>query len=307
MKDTKSGFLLVAYVFTFGLCFSVLGQTSAAISAWTPPLPRTKTLTPFEPRPLNGDNIFRGPAEIWLADAASDLDAVDLTPIADQSVANYVSVVGNNLAKYSKDKKKEFKFIVVDEDYEDAFTAGAGRVYITLGLLKNLENEDELAAMLAHEMAHDIFHHCGKMLTRQLFWMTGKRKVSTAEDVKKALEELQNAYEKNLFAMYGERVLGFARFDELEADRAAFYNLYKAGYNPSALKRFFIRDDKKQKQESGNYKHDQFIAFVFGTHPPSKQRATAMSWESNFVDMPAKHSRHKSSAFDAMKSELTNL
>jgi len=174
-------------------------------------------------------------------------------------------------------------------------------------LLKSVDSEDELAGFLAHEMAHDIFHHTGKMLTQQLFWMTGKRRMRTSEDVDSAIEELQAAYEKDAFAEFGERLLGFARFDEPEADRAAFYNLYKAGYNPSALKRFFTKNDKERKQESDNYAREQFLAFVLGSHPPSKQRAIAMSWESNFVNMPTKHSRYKSPAFEAMKAGVEKL
>jgi predicted Zn-dependent protease len=68
-----------------------------------------------------------------------------------------------------------------------------------------------------------------------MFWMTGTRKVKTPAEVELALAKLLGEYEKKPTAAIGESLLGFARFAELEADRAAFYNAYQAGYNPYAL------------------------------------------------------------------------
>jgi hypothetical protein len=51
----------------------------------------------------------------------------------------------------------------------------------------------------------------------------------------------------------------------------------------------------------------QFLALLFSNHPPSAQRTLALSWESNFVKMPAKESRYQSTAFDVMKLRITNM
>lgn len=141
-----------------------------------------------------------------------------------------------------------------------------------------------------------------------MFWMTGTRKVKTPAEVEAALTKLFAEYEKKPVAAIGEDLLGFARFDELEADRAAFYNAYKAGYNPYALAAVLKRMARKEKEEIGKdqYRKSQFLILLFGTHPPTAQRSMALSWESNFVKMPAKNSRYASAAFDAMKLNITN-
>ena len=90
------------------------------------------------------------------------------------------------------------------------------------------------------------------------------RKVRTAAETQTALGDLNNAYSNNDAAMIGERLLGSSRANELEADRAGFYNMFKAGYNPEA----------------------------------------ALKWESNWIKMPPKRSALKSAAFDVMKVRI---
>jgi len=101
-------------------------------------------------------------------------------------------------------------------------------------------------------------------------------------------------------------MLGFSRFDELEADRAAFYNAYKAGYNPLALSDALKLNANKAREEQGEeeYWRDEFLMLLFASHPPDTQRFLALSWEANFVKMPPRDSRQASPAFDAMKKRV---
>jgi predicted Zn-dependent protease len=280
----------------------------SAQSVWTPP-PARKAKTPFAPKPQSGDNIFKGEAEIWLADAVEKVEGGTFTPIKDVAVSEYVSQVGNYLVAHSAAPTKQYRFIVTTDLMPDAMTAGGGRIYISRGMLALVESEDELAGVLAHELAHDAFGHAAKTVTRQLFWMTGTRKAKTLSEVESALAKLLAEYRKNPVAAVGERLLGFARQDELQADRAAFYNIYKAGYNPAAMAGVLKRMAREQKEEMGKdrYLQDQFLPSLFGDHPPTAQRTFALSWESNFVKMPAKDLRFNSSAFVAMKSRIQSL
>jgi predicted Zn-dependent protease len=307
-------FSMVNVVRTAGLIlFSVslvMGQGAVApvVPQWTPPTPRTKNWTIFAPKPFAGDNIFKGEAENWLAEAISQSEVSYLKPISDKAVSDYVNQVGQNLVKYSAAPAKHFEFVVIDGDEEDAFSVGGGRIYIYLGELKADTSEDELAAVLAHEIGHDTFLHAPKTVTRQMFWMTHRRKVTSLEDTKAALKDLMAAYEKNTFATVGEVLLGWARMNELEADKAGFYTMFKAGYNPEAMKNVFRRDVAETKEREGkNYAAMYFLTLLFGSHPPSAQRVTALKWESNWVKMPPKESQYKNPAFDAIKERVKHL
>lgn len=298
-------FIAVVVMLALFVLAPAITLQSSIQSIWMPP-PFRKAKMLFAPKPLGGDNIFKGAAEIWLADAAEKVEGGNLTPIEDKAVIDYVSQVGNYLASYSVAPSKQYKFIVTTDSTPDAMTAGGGRIYISLGMLEQIESEDELAGVLAHEIAHDAFEHAAKTATRQMFWMTGTRKVKTPAEVEAALAKLFAEYEKKPVAAIGESLLGFARFDELEADRAAFYNAYKAGYNPYALASVLKRMAQKEKEETGKdqYRRSQFLILLFGNHPPAAQRSMALSWESNFVKTPAKDSRYKSAAFNAMKLSI---
>lgn len=299
---------VLVVVLLLSTCVPVIPQQDSAQSNWTPPSPRSKVKTPFAPRPFSGDNIFKGEAEKWLADAIKKLESGVLTPIEDKSVIDYVSQIGKHLVGHSVAPTKQYEFIVLDDENVNAMNMGGGHIYINLGMLKAVESEDELAGVLAHEIAHDAFGHAPKTVTRQLFWMKGTRKVKTPAEVESALKALLADYEKKPFAAFGENLLGFARFNELEVDRAAFYNIYKAGYNPHALATVLKRMERELKEEMGkDYKMYQFLTILFGSHPPTSQRSMAFSWESNFVKMPPKDVRYHSPAFDAIKAKVAKL
>lgn len=283
-------------------------QQDFAKPTWTPP-PFRKAKTPFAHKPVGGDNIFKGEAEVWLADAIEKLEGGVVAEIDDKAVNDYVSQVGDYLGQYSVSPTRQYKFIVTTDWTPDAMTAGGGRIYVSRGMLEQLESEDELAGVLAHEIAHDSFAHAARAVTRQMFWMNGHGKVKTPGEVESALAKLLAEFEKQPIAVFGESLMGFARFDELEADRAAFYNTYRAGYNPNALMEVLKRMAREDKQETGEsqYRWNQFLTLLFGSHPPSAQRSMALSWESNFVKMPAKDSRFRSASFDAMKVRIEKM
>jgi predicted Zn-dependent protease len=283
-------------------------QANQPVISWTPPPPRLKVKTPFAPHPSEGGNIFKGNADLWLAAALINVEAGNQKPIADSLLADYVSRVGKNLAASSAAPSSSYEFIVVDDEEADAYTAGGGIIYITLGMLKLVESEDELAGLLAHEIAHAAFHHAAKAVTRQLFWMTKVRKVNTSDEVEAALHALHQQYRRKPVAEITESLIGFSRFNELEADRAAFYTIYKAGYNPHALATILERLEKRNKKILGkDYTTHQFVKFLFGSHPLMAQRSLALSWESNFVKMPPGNVHYSSPAFDVLKAGVLAL
>jgi predicted Zn-dependent protease len=290
--------LLLALAISFA---SAQDQTST----WKPPTPR-KSLTLFAPKPLGGNNIFKGEKEVWLSDALEELEGGVFNEIKNQKISDYVAQVGTNLVQYCARPKRTYVFIVTTDETPDAMTSGAGRVFVSIGLLRLLQTEDELAGIIAHELAHDVFSHIPKTFTRQLFWMTRTKKVSSPVEVRNKLEQLLAEYQKNEIAAVGEKLMGFTRFDELEADRAAFYITYKAGYNPTGLASALEEYEQEQKKQldKSEYRWGQLYSLLLGNHPPTAQRSLALSFETNFVNMPPENSFYRSPAFDEMKSRL---
>ena len=294
----------IAAIIVLMLGFSPVVRCQLPIAvSWTPPTPRTGK-TPFAPKPLPIHNIFKGEAEVWLAEAIETLECGGpYDAIKDKVISDYVSEIGKHLGKYSAAPTKQYTFVVTDNSDPRAMNTGGGRIYVSYGMLELLESEDELAALLAHEIGHDAFHHAARTVTRQMFWLTEAREIRTRKEAEYALSELNDELDSPPIAM-GDRLLGFDRFDELEADRAAFYNIYKAGYNPRALITVLNRLEKHVKEHQPSDAPTKLFLLLFGKHPPTGQRTLALEWESNFVKMPPKDSVYSSSAFDEMKRRL---
>src|SRR6185369_11592927 len=104
--------------------------------AWSPPAPRNAK-TPFAPKPHQGQNIFSGEADVWLADVTEEICG-GFDPINDDAVTQYVAAVGANVARYSKAPAKQYRFIVTRSPSPDAFSIGGGRIYVSEALLKIL-------------------------------------------------------------------------------------------------------------------------------------------------------------------------
>lgn len=211
----KNILLIRLTLLTIFLNSSIFAQETK-IPDWKPPAARTKAITLFAPKPFNYNNIFKGDAEQWLVNSIIKLESVSLAISEDKEVNNYINTLGNYLVKFSEAPNKKFQFAVTDSSEDNAFNLGGGRIFICRGLLEEVKNEDELAAIIGHEIGHDTFQHIPKTVTRQLFWMNGTTKIKTAEEAAKALKALLAKYAENPASMLIEALASFPKYSKLK-------------------------------------------------------------------------------------------
>ena len=82
----------------------------------------------------------------------------------DDQLQRYVMQIGRNQVNYVYRPELEFYFAVLDSDHVGAFAAPGGYVFVTRGAVENMEDEAELAAVIAHEMIHVTERHIVKEL-----------------------------------------------------------------------------------------------------------------------------------------------
>ncbi|AKQ69457.1 Putative Zn-dependent protease [Myxococcus hansupus] len=193
---------------------------------------------------------------------------------ADDALHRYLNVVGKNLAAQSARPTLEWTFGVLDDTSQfNAMSAPGGYIFVTRKLLQGLENEGELAGVLAHEIAHVTLKHA----IRQY----GATKVKTCELVTygeamlapawvKALSAGRNGdgtldldNEPGLLGYLSEKTIelmekGNSREQEFEADRIAVELMLSAGYDPQAYQALLA------KTEDGGG--------TFANHPKKKER-----------------------------------
>ena len=155
--------------------------------------------------------------------------------LKDEKINDYISKVGTGIAaQFGRKPIKYFFGILISEEI-NAFATSGGYIFITTGTLKTLENEAQLAGVLAHEISHDRRKHVVENLN--LKDTTSNQNIYSAFNilgsaVRTALEKL------NLIAFQILTETGLPENDEFEADKDTVQTLHKIGYNPYSYVNF---------------------------------------------------------------------
>ena len=181
----------------------------------------------------------------------------------------YVNRVGQRLVTDSDDPGVAFTFTVVDSPDINAFALPGGFVYINRGLLAYLNNEGELAGVLAHEIGHVTASHHAR---RQTAAVTNKV-VATTAYVLTGSGDLATAS-----SMYGtELVSGYGRDMELEADGLAAHTMHQSGYDTDSLLAVIgvLKDQEQFQRVQAKKTGGKLVASYHGlyaSHPRNDQR-----------------------------------
>ncbi len=184
----------------------------------------------------------------------------------DPQLQTYVASVGNKLAAESHRPDLPYEFVVLNNAVPNAWALPGGKIAVNRGLLTELEDEAELAAVLGHEVVHAAARHSAAQMTRgTLVGLTAELATIAAAnygygDLGSMASQLGGAA---VMAKYG-------RDDELEADDYGMQYMARAGYDPEAavdLQETFVRLSKNRQQD--------FISGLFAGHPPSQARVQA--------------------------------
>jgi predicted Zn-dependent protease len=128
----------------------------------------------------------------------------------------------------------EFEFhVLADSRVVNAFALPGGQVFITQGLLEKLDSEDQVAGVLAHELAHVIARHSAEQIAKQQLaqGLTGATIIATYDPAEPA-----TANTAQMTMLLTELVnMKFGREDELEADGLGVRLMMVAGYEPESL------------------------------------------------------------------------
>lgn len=151
----------------------------------------------------------------------------------------------------------EFKFyLLADEETVNAFALPGGPIFITYALFEKLEDEDQLAGVLGHEIGHVISRHSAERMAKQGFTNSILTGVAVGSESGGATQTA--AVAANLVNMK------YGRGDELESDHIGVKIMLEAGYDPEAL----IGVMKILESSSGSSRLPEFQS----THPNPKNR-----------------------------------
>lgn len=214
----------------------------------------------------------------------------------DAALIERVNRIGQEIAQISRqyhvvatygDKRHnvfDYTFkVVVDKDV-NAFSIPGGFIYVNTGLLDFVQSDDELAAVLAHEVAHAANRHLVTMSRQQ-----ERTQLFTLPVVIAAL--LAGSVRDANLALIGQDLLltaltsGWSQEAEMDADRAGAYYLLHSKYSPVGLLTFMERLAFREKTSP------QFDWGIMRTHPPSRLRAERLKALFNQEGIPIQRSK----------------
>jgi predicted Zn-dependent protease len=243
-------------LFSMMLCFSfaTLAFSLNDIGNLTAELIKQNEAVSTEEEVSIGGNLISG-----LLGAAPLVDSPELQ--------HYVNDVGFWVASQSERKDLPWRFGVIDSNGINAFAAPGGYVVITIGLYNLLDNEAQLAGVLAHEISHVVEkHHLNALQeTNQLNTLAKLGALALADDQK----DLGSA---NLLINAGVQLYstGLDREFEFDADLKGVVLAARAGYDPYALLDVLTTIDSINPSEAS-------LAVMLKTHPPNVERLNRLA------------------------------
>ena len=194
-------------------------------------------------------------------------------PLDRPGANNYLNLLGQSLAAFSNRPETfgGYHFLLLDSNEVNAFAAPGGLILVTRGMLRCCESEDELAAVLAHEICHVEMKHGLKSIKQGR--LTEAFTILAAESAKQLGSEELASLTRNFEASVGDVVMtlttsGYSREQERKADIGAVRILRRAGYSEAAIITMLQRMDERLAHAGG-------LGFA-KTHPSARSRANAL-------------------------------
>ena len=204
----------------------------------------------------------------------------------DQKLQNYVQNIGESLSEKSHRPNLIYRFVVLDNPDINAFALPGGYIFINRGLLAYLSSEEELAAVLGHELGHVTARHSVKQMSQAqligfMSTLVGSQVGRTAGDI------------ANLAG--GVFLAGYGREMELEADEIGASYMSLDGYSTqgmfktlSVLKEQEIYDNKTAKDRG---LEPRTYHGVFSSHPSNDKRLQEILLKTNQASLDLKESQ----------------
>lgn len=205
------------------------------------------------------------PEEIGIGEGMASVLLGAAPLVKNEGMQRYVNQVGRYLTLQTERPDLPWHFGVIDTASVNAFATPGGHIFVTLGLMKKMNSEAELAGVLSHEIAHVLRkHHLNAMKKAGGMGFLGDV-ASIAVDAKGGGGYMGRELSKNLISGMKEvLVRGLDKDDEYEADRMGVVIATRAGYDPYGLPIVL----QSLEGLSGN----SDASLLFSTHPAPSSR-----------------------------------
>jgi predicted Zn-dependent protease len=184
----------------------------------------------------------------------------------DAKLSTYVAAIGARVAAHSPRGQVDWRFEIVDQAVPNAFALPDGHIYVSRGLLELANSEDELAGVLAHEVAHVAARHHARQRTRE----TGVGLLAFPALLAGAVlgGPVGQVVQTPALLLGAGVIASYGREQEREADRVGQRLAAVAGYDPAALAAYLTTLALWSEEHEGRASEPGF----FASHPSTPER-----------------------------------
>ncbi len=190
--------------------------------------------------------------------------------VEDPLVNEYINEIGNKVAAQTNDGDHDFTFFVIDDHRINAFALPGGYIGVHTGLLEATRSEDELAGVLAHEVAHVTQRHIARAIhanSRQSLLSTAIMLGAMIAGAAGGGSDIMQAGMVVAQGTAAQQQINFTRSNEHEADRVGIAALADAGFDPYGMASFF-NVMSRQNSRAPDERAPEFLM----THPVTSSR-----------------------------------
>ncbi len=211
--------------------------------------------------------------------------------LEDPLIAQWLQEVGQRLGSASDRPDQSFTFFMLKDRQINAFATLGGYIGVNAGLVLTAEREDEMAAVLGHEIAHVTQTHVLRAVERaqrdQVPILLGMLAMIAAAHSSNS-SSAGNATMAAVFGAQGlliQRQIDYTRSNESEADRLGIRTLARSGYDPEAMAHFFERMQASSRANRGS--EESRIPDYLMTHPVTTTRIAEAKERAGRLERPA--------------------
>jgi len=202
-----------------------------------------------------------GQAFFWRLQQSVDL-------VEDPEINHYIKSLGQRLVTNSDEPALPFKFFMVPDPRVNAFAAPGGFIGVNAGLLLTSQEEDELASVLAHEIAHVTQRHLLRSLEKHQQGSIPRAAALLGAALLAAVDPQAGVAALTVVQASGvQSQIDHTRAHEAEADNLGMLNLVRAGFDAQAMPTFFER-----LQQSSRFYNSSSVPEFLRTHPVTTSR-----------------------------------
>ena len=202
--------------------------------------------------------------------------------IDDPVIVEYVNKVGNRIVAGLEDPLFNYRFHVINVDAYNAFAIPAGYIFINSGLIAAMDGEEELAGILAHEIAHVNARHISQKIERskKIGWASMAGMAAGILIGAAGGGDAAQAVTKGSAAAGQAAELSYSRDNEMQADQLGLIYLTDAGYSAEGLLKIL------NKMRSKQWFDTEQVPTYMRTHPAINDRIVYLDTQISITQKP---------------------